>query len=92
MFDEFRETFGRASSVVPQVNEVFEKACLYALVVAYKKMTITNSYDLSWEETQFSAHLIKYMREVRRVEDIALRIDPECYLYRPESVGWNRKP
>lgn len=83
---DFRNSIGRASQTLPNVNADFEQACLWLLTEAFKDMKQDAIYDLSWKETRFSAHLIGYMRKLRSHLDLGLWIDPESYLYRKEIL------
>jgi hypothetical protein len=83
---DFRNSIGRASQTLPNVDADFEQACLWLLIEAFKYMKQDAIYDLSWKETRFSAHLIGHMRKLRSHLDWGLRIDPESYLYRKEIL------
>jgi len=83
---DFRNSIGRASQTLPNVDANFEQACLWLLTEAFKQMRQDAIYDLSWKETRFSAHLVGYMQRIRKQEDLRLRIDPESYLYRKEIL------
>lgn len=84
--NDFRNSMGRASQTLPNVDADFEQACLWLLTEAFKLMKQDALYDLSWKETRFSAHLVGYMQKIRKHEDLRLRIDPESYLYRKEIL------
>lgn len=84
MLRDFQTIIGRASAVIPRVDAAFERACLMLLTEAFKRMKEEGTFDLSWKETCFSARLIGYMRKIRKENDIALRIEPESYLYQKE--------
>ena len=59
---------------------------------AFKRMKQEKRYELTWEETRFSACLVGYMQKIRHEEDMALRIDPESHLYREEMLKGTEDP
>jgi hypothetical protein len=83
---DFRNSIGRASQTLPNVDADFEQACLWLLTEAFKHMKQDALYDLSWKETRFSARLVGYMQKIRKQEDLRLQIDLESYLYRKEIL------
>ena len=83
---DFRNSIGRASQTLPNVDVDFEQACLWLLTEAFKRMKQDAIYNPIWKETRFSAHLVGYMQKIRKQEDLRLRIDPESYLYREEIL------
>lgn len=89
---DFQNTIGRASDVLPDVNSNFERACLWIMMEAFKRMRREKRYDLTWKETRFSACLVGYMRKIRHEKDIRLRIDPEIHLYREEMLKGTEDP
>jgi hypothetical protein len=92
MLNDLRRAIGCASDVIPNVDAEFEKACLVVVIEAFKYMKQDKLYDLTWKETRYSAHLIRYMRKVRDCMDLRLQIDPECYLYQADILGGKKDP
>ena len=92
MLDEFRKTHGRASDVVPNVDESFIAACLFVLTEAFRRMKDGGRYEASWKETRFSAVLIGHMDHVQNAQDLPIRIDPECYQYSQDVLQGQADP
>ena len=92
MLNKFRFKYGRSTDFIPEVDDIFENACTIILIKAYRNMKNDGNYSLEWKETQFSALLIGYMRNIRENEDLGLRIDPENYLYDEDILSGIRDP
>lgn len=92
MLLDFQSKIGRASDVLPNVDSIFVRACLWIMIEAYKLMKQEKIYDLTWEEPRFSACLVGYMQKIRHQRDIGLRIDPESHLYREEILRGEINP
>lgn len=75
-----RQSVGRASNINTIIDDGFEKGCVFLLIEAYKRLQ-TQTYDRTWHENMFTAHLVVNMEQIRDDQDINLLIDPECYQY-----------
>lgn len=92
LLGSFQSTLGRASTIAAVVDEAFENACIYLLTLAHERLKAVSYYSPLWKENRFSAHLVKFMREIRDEEDVRLIVDPENHLYRPAILDGIEDP
>lgn len=84
---------GQANTVVPAiVDEAFANYCANLITQAYDRMRLYGRAECDWKETRFSAHLMKFMLQVRDDQHYELRIDPELHLYDDETLDGLRDP
>lgn len=81
MIKDLIEAYGNIEYTLPNIDDNFENLCLWLFIESYKIMFSQGDFDENWKETKFSAKLIGYMRRIRDENLLALRIDPEGYLY-----------
>lgn len=89
---DYQSVVGRGSLIPAIVDDAFEGMCIDLLTRAYDEMIAIDAYSNQWKETRFSAHLVKYMRQLRDQADLNLRIDPEHHVYREEILNGTDDP
>ncbi|TRX59216.1 hypothetical protein FNH22_11885 [Fulvivirga sp. M361] len=86
------ESRGLSSHIKIEFKRALTDRCVEVLVKGYQSMISANQYSLSWEEEQFSAHLISHMEHLNEVNQYRMDIIPEPRLYDEEVVEGKKSP
>lgn len=83
---------GLSSHIKIEFKRALTDRCAQVLVKGYQSMIDANQYNLSWEEEQFSAHLISHMENLTEANQYRMDIIPEPRLYGQEVIEGKRAP
>lgn len=83
---------GLSSHIKIEFKRALVGRCVEVLVKGYQSMIAASQYNLSWEEEQFSAHLISHMENLEEANQYRMDIIPEPRLYDQEVIEGKKAP
>lgn len=77
---------------IDSIRATFKSRCIFIFIESYHIVKAQNEYDLSWEEEQFSAILIKGIEDCPLAQKWKIDVVPEYRLYAEEIIKGEKLP